>query len=250
MRDFLDRLRPRHRLDDGYVYLKVSRPLDRYLSRELDKDPKNVHIFDTSPPVHDLSWLLPWRDGIQRLIVLDVQLTSVEHIAQFPSLVSLTVEPSVHVQGKVDASLHPHLEDLSTEGFVDFTIRGSGVSRVSIEGARQRTITELEAHEPLVELSLQAPRRCPIRLSRNLRSLTLSGANLARMDRPILGLEALESLALLQIRGIRDLSIFSCATQLKRLYLEDCVDLTTIDGPHLSVESVVKVVGKTHIEPT
>jgi len=78
--------------------LKITRPLDRRLRVELDKDAENVHVFDTSPAVQDLEWLLPWRENLRRLLVLDFSITSVDAVNDFVALEALSLSPSAQVQ--------------------------------------------------------------------------------------------------------------------------------------------------------
>lgn len=244
MASLLDRMRPRHRLSDGYTYLKITRPLDRRLRVELDKDAENVHVFDTSPAVQDLDWLLPWRENLRRLLVLDFSITSVDAVNEFVALEALSLSPSTQVRGHIDADSLHNLRELVIDGYVDFALGGSRLERLVVQSARARTVSEIENHQTLTELQLHAPKRLPKRVPASLRTLRVSGSTL-RDSHPVDGLGNLRELTLTGVRGIRDLSLFEGARRLEVLHVEDCVDLVSTQGPGLAPGAVTRLVGST-----
>ena len=64
------------------------------------------------------------------------------------------------------------------------------------------------------------------------------------------GLGSLRELFLNDIRGMRDLRSFAEVSGLERLYLEDCDELTSLDGPVLAPNAQYVVVGRTPLRET
>lgn len=206
-------------------------------------------MYDTYPPVSDLSVLLPWSNRIRRLIVLDASVNAVSPLNNFENLQELSLAPCVGVSGHIEFSRLPRLRDLTIEGYVDFSIADSQIEVIAVESARARNVREIEQLHGLRSIRLHAPRRQLAKVPSTTRTLELSGGRLTE-NTPIAGLAGLKELALIGIRGLQDLSAFSEARHLEALYLEDCRDVSSLVGPILSPGSEPVIVGKNNLRPT
>lgn len=85
----------------------------------------------------------------------------------------------------------------------------------------------------------------PAEVPGSLRSLDISGIRWLESPFMIRGVESVESLSLEKIRGLCDLRSFGLIRSLKRLHIEDCPDLTSLDGPGIDpMHTEVFLVGK------
>jgi hypothetical protein len=198
-----------------------------------------------------LEFLRPYRDSIKQLMIT-VEIADISGVNHLHALNRLVLLPYNQQHGAVDLGSLPQLQDLYAQGSVPVEVTaGHRLRQLQVEqlqaklGDAPAELTHLEV------LRLAAPRKVPATYPGSLRRLDI--AEVRHWDDTVgalHGLGSLRELYLNDIRGMSDLRSFAEVSALERLYLDDCEELTSIDGPRLAPEAQYLFVGRTPLRGT
>lgn len=102
----------------------------------------------------------------------------------------------------------------------------------------------------LESLRLDSPDCLPSPDSRSRQQVEYRRYEALARDLRFSGMESLDFLQLENIRGMEDLSAFHGAPPIRRLYVEDCPNLSSIDGITLLDDAEYLFVGRTPLRKT
>ncbi|GAB95151.1 hypothetical protein KILIM_016_00920 [Kineosphaera limosa NBRC 100340] len=211
----------------------------------MDRNPSAVHVLDSDPPLTDLDFLLPWAERIESLTVTDFSIRDIRALAEFHRLRSLNLWPA-RVRGQVvSLDMWPVLEELACPGYVSVRLtKGHPIESLLIEAPQEKQLRSLRGLPRLRNLRLSRISGLPRRLSGTaLESLDLAAMTWPGVGARLEGLSELQSLALTGIRGLTDLRPFEGASSVSKLVIEDCPELTSLDGPGIAENAKVHVIG-------
>lgn len=219
--------------------------------RRLSKPPRRPLRGVRSVSVSESEWdnldpLLTYAPGVRR-IVLSAPVRDISGLAGFPHLEELLI--TEYCEGSLDLADIPLLRSL----WLDVTPRlrivpGGGEQLVELRlGRSTRPWAEWIPTLPKLEtLRLHYPRRYPTRLPPRLVSLEVAGGRRWSEVGPVFeGGSELETLQVAEIQGMVDLKSFSQVKSLRKLFLEDCPDLRSLDGPGLHPDVEIHFIGRT-----
>ena len=131
------------------------------------------------------------------------------------------------------------------------SLPATGLTWLQVETLQSKMANSLTNLTHLEELRLAAPRKVPDAYPASLRTLDITVVRHWDQNVGVLhGIGSLRELFLNDIRGMRDLTAFAEVSSLERLYLEDCDELTSLDGPVLAPEAQYVFVGRTPLRAT
>lgn len=199
----------------------------------------------------DLEFLRPYKDSIKQLMIT-AEIADISGVKNLHALERLVLLPYNQQHGTVDLGSLPQLRDLYVVGSVPIEVTvGHRLRQLQVEQLQAKLGTALADLTHLEVLRLAAPRKVPATYPESLRHLNI--AQVRRWDDNVgvlQGLSSLRELCLNDIRGMRDLRSFAEVSALKRLYLDDCEELTSIEGPRLAPEAQYLFVGRTPLRGT
>lgn len=200
---------------------------------------------------HDLGFLRPYKDQLKQLMIT-AAVGDISGVNDLPALERLVLLPYEQERGAVDLGCLPRLRDLYVLGAVPAEVTaGHPLRRLQVERLQSPLANALVDLTHLNELRLAAPRKVPDAYPESLRHLDIAQVRHWDDNVGVLrGLGSLCELALTDIRGMRDLKSFAEIADLERLYIEDCAELTSIDGPLLAPEAQYLFVGRTPVRAT
>ena len=203
-----------------------------------------VHIMQSSPPIRSLEFLSGMRVPLRHLIATDYGIEDLSAINDFTALRTLSVWPSADALGKIELQELPKLLELAIPSrFLAPIVAEHPLKKLLLEGRNRTTRRDLVALTSLESLRLDSY-PVPSELPASLRELSVGGLRWPAAQQPIFGIEGVEQLELVSIRGMRDLNAFCRVHSLRRLYLEDCDELESLSGPALSADAEVILVGR------
>ncbi len=152
----------------------------------------------------------------------------------------------------VDLSRLQALEDLSLGSGVIAQLtdsRQSNIRQLHVDKVSKGLCSVIQTLPRLEDLRLDSPRQVPSSIPGSVHKLSLARIKQwsgVRLD----GLEGLEYLQLEDIGGIEDFRAFASAPALRRLYVENCPDLSSINGISLREDAEYLFVGRTPLRRT
>lgn len=199
----------------------------------------------------DLNFLRPHRDALRKLMVT-ATISDFSGLNDLHALERLVLFPYGKPSGNLDLGCMPKLRELYVMGSVPIEVpAGHELIRLQVERQQSKMADTLTNLTHLEELRLTAPRRVPDAYPESLRTLDITVVRHWDHNLGVLhGLGSLRELFLNDIRGMSDLKSFAEVTSLERLYLEDCDELTSLDGPVLAPEAQYLFVGRTPLRGT
>jgi len=199
----------------------------------------------------DLELLRPYKDSIKQLMIT-AEIADISGVNHLRALERLVLLPYSQQHGAVDLASLPHLRDLYVLGSVQVDVpAGHRMRKLQVERLQAKLGNALADLTHLEVLRLAAPRKVPADYPDSLRRLDIAEVRHWDDNVGLLhGLASLRELYLNDIRGMRDLRSFAEAPGLERLYLDDCEELTSIDGPRLAPEAQYLFVGRTPLRGT
>lgn len=199
----------------------------------------------------DLGFLRPHRDVLRKLMVT-ATIGDISGLNDLRALERLVLFPYGKPSGNLDLGCMPKLRELYVMGTVPIEVpAGHGLTWLQVERLQSKMANSLTNLTHLDELRLTAPRKVPDAYPESLRTLDLTVVRHWDQNVGVLhGLGSLRELFLNDIRGMSDLRSFAEVSSLERLYLEDCDELTSLDGPVLASEAQYLFVGRTPLRGT
>lgn len=196
-------------------------------------------------PRETLDALLPGDRWLGLKVLSDVR--DISAIERMSNLEELSVGYQCSGAFRVDAL--PKLRELAVEIGPERHISPSGgglLESVSLDRCTKQWAAWLESLPRLKHLDLCSPRSLPRKLPESLEVLDISMVKKWDIRGESLeGLSSLRELRLTGVRGMSDLSSFSSARQLECLYVEDCEELISTDGPGWKEGASARYVGRT-----
>lgn len=218
--------------------------------RELRRIPKRpivwrrISLVDAAWP--NLDPLLPSAGRLKGLL-LNTTVDDISALDQFVELRELSV--SEYCSGGFSLASLSRIERLGVDVGPDRMIvpgGGGGLRELSLSRASRPWVNWISSLPCLESLRLDFPNSLPDRLPESLRRLEISGVRRwDQWDALFDGPAGLRELRLTDIRGLTDLSSFAFARNLRFLWVEDCSELRSLDGPGLSGDVEVHRVGRT-----
>lgn len=215
------------RIRDGQLWTTLQRPPRRLGHR------RNIRLLnETSWP--DLTPLLSSRETLRRLVVTG-PVADISAVNEFTALEELSFS-SCSGKGVLELAALPHLRDLGLDRReIDVDLAGGdALEFLWLARCDTRWAGFLGTLPRLEELTLIEPRTLPTRLPVSLRKLRIGLATKWPTGLRISGIEGLQELSLESVRGIEDLRSFSGAKHLRKLYVEDCDEFASLEGPGLA----------------
>lgn len=192
----------------------------------------------------DLLPLLPSHDKLKGLII-NADVDDISAAAFLTQLRSLHI--GEYAAGGFDLSSLVKLEDFSLDVGLKRAIcpgGGNELKQLTLFNCSRPWADWIETLPCLESLSLNYSRSYPLSFPESMGTLEISGARRWK-EKVFSGPAGLDKLSLVDVRGMRDLTDFSFARSLSFLYLEDCQELESIEGPRLAWGAKVLRVGRT-----
>ena len=180
--------------------------------------------------------------GTLRGLVVHWPVEDISGISAMTSLEELDV--SEYASGSFSLAGLSSLTDLSLQVGPERPIvpEGDTVRELWLCRATKPWAEWIETLTKLRCLRLDQPRALPTLLPASLRELDIG---LKTNGIPMMqGPAGLELLSLTSVRGLRDLSAFGFAQNLKRLWIEDCDELESLEGVGLAPGAEVLTIGR------
>ncbi|MEO6021512.1 MAG: hypothetical protein ABIP45_14805, partial [Knoellia sp.] len=228
----------------GERFVAIDRPLDRGLRRALDRDASAVHVFNSEPKFQTLDALLPWANEVRRLIVTDSSVHDFSALSAFTALQELDLFPGHGAQGSLDIASLPELKSLACRGDLAIQWGRTRLHRLTIENLRTSNAPDLETLSQLRELKLSRPGSIPSRLPHSLGSLDLAHLRWPHELSRLSGIDNLQELSVCRVSGLVTLEPFGAARSLRKLVIEECQDLQTLQGVGLAPGAEPLLVGR------
>lgn len=219
--------------------------------RRLTKPPRRHMPRLESVSLVDSQWeslesLLMYAPGLQR-ILLSTPVRDISGLAKFANLEDLLI--TEYCEGSLDLADLPLLKKF----WLDVTPRlhiepGGGEQLVELRLGRSTRpwAVWIPTLPKLKSLQLHYPRSLPEELPPQLKRLELAGGRRWSEVEPVFeGGSQLEILKLAEMHGMVDLTSFGNLRTLRSLFLEDCPDLRSLEGPDLHPDTEIHFIGNT-----
>lgn len=194
----------------------------------------------------DLAPLLQWAPRLLGLSINTV-VSDISAIPRFKNLKELAV--GEYCSGGFALERLEDLEDFWLHVGGARPVKPNGgrsLVRLGLSHATQEWARWIETLSTLRELRLDSPRGLPSLLPGGLEVLDIADVkHWGKRVQNFEGATGLRELHLVGIRGMEDLRAFAFAQRLSVLYLEDCGELISLEGPGLAPDAKVLRIGLT-----
>jgi hypothetical protein len=221
---------------------KLKRPPSRlWLSRSHE----SVHILEGD--FESLDFLLTQRDCLRFLTVTAFvdDLSAIPHLVNLERLILWPTHIGKRSGGAVSLATLPRLRELSVGPRVDVEATSivSPLKILHTDRMPRVWARQIGLLQHLEVCRLDAPQALPNHMPDSIRELWITRVRDWGKIQRFTGMRGLRYLQLEDIRGLVDMSAFAAAPPLNRLYVEDCPDLTTLDGITLGSNAEYLFVG-------
>lgn len=214
-----------------------------------------IHLLEGDFP--NLDFLASQSESLTELTVTAF-VDDVEALGSLRKLTRLTMWPmrlSSSSRWVLDLSSMPNLRYLSVGRGVSLAAGGRTQARLRhlhVDGMTKSCAELVESglFPDLRELRIDGPRSIPKIIPKSVSELSISLVKKWATVSRFVGLGGLEYLQLEGIRGMEDLRVFAAAPPLRRLYVEDCPELQSIDGIELREDAEYAFVGRVPLRST
>lgn len=227
----------------GRRYVTVDRPVGR-LTLTLARKLGAVHVCAGDGSIDSLSFLVEHANFIKHLIVTDQTVRDISAVGELQQLRTLSLFPSPDARALIDLARYPHIQDVAFHGPIGLEIRGANrLTDLLIESPTARQVGDISSLPALNSLRLSRLKKLPV-LPATVEILDLAMFRWNPDFLEVRDLTCLKRLELTSVRGLTNLQPFSSARRLEEIYVEDCVDLASLNGPQIGERTKVVVVGR------